>query len=551
MLSRELMTGVVNVEPTLVNKTGSWRYLTPVHQEISAPCHIVCPLGGEITQWVGLMGNDNEAEAYELITRKNALPAVTGRVCYHPCEGECNRGHLDATVSIRYLERALGDWGLRNYHPCCQVKENLPKVAVIGSGPAGLNCAYQLARDGFPVTIFEARPEPGGMLAWAIPSYRLPRDVLRAEIEFIKATGVEIKTSQTIGEYEYAELRKEFAAIFVATGAPKGVPLVLEGTGKKGVYDAVDFLARLAGGNAVQVGKSVIVIGGGNVAMDSARTALRLGATSVKVLYRRGRQEMPAHPEEVTDAEAEGVEIVFQYAPLSILGEDMVTGIKAVQTRASTGRQSEPELIPGSEVQLPAEAVIIAVGQKGDVAFIGRSGLLIDSGRGTINLCPGGDSKHPGLFAGGDVSRGPSTVAKALADGYDAAQAIGSYLTGRKIESQETHHQNLVVTYDRLNPAYFSRRLSYSLPGHKVPKKALFLNFAEVDAGLTPAEVIAEAGHCLSCGRCNQCSNCWGFCPDVAVEHGGDYKILLEYCKGCGICASECPRGVITMEASL
>ena len=538
--------GVVGPATTLINKTGTWRTMRPVYKNMLSPCRAACPAGNDIQGYIDRVKQGEFREGLELIKKTNPLPAVLGRVCYHPCEEKCNRGEFDEAIAIHNVERFLGDYGLVLPREKEVREKREEKIAIIGSGPAGLSCAYHLARMGYRVTIFEAQPVPGGMLAVGIPDYRLPKEVVKAEIEAIQALGVEIRTNTPIGP-EDDLLEQGYRVVFIAVGAHKSMKMGVMGEDKEGVFEALSFLREVNLGKHVSVGDKVAVIGGGNVAIDAARVATRQGAKQVSIIYRRSRAEMPASDEEVEAAEEEGISISYLAAPNSVLGDGRVTGLKCIRMKLGEPDESgraRPIPIKGSEFTVDVDTVISAIGQTPDLSFAGKK-LQTTSG-GTLVV----DEKtlatsEPGIFAGGDVVTGPAMVADAIGAGRRAASSIDRYVRGEELGVAE-EEEIPVASFEDLN-------LAYTIPASRakasrLPVSERVSGFAEIDSGFSQEVAMAEAERCLSCGVCNVCGNCWLFCPDTCIfSRNGGYEINYDYCKGCGVCANECPCNAIMM----
>ncbi len=564
----------VSQTSTLVNKTGSWKYIRPVYQDKVAPCCESCPVGIDIEGYLDLLREGQVEEASALLVRENPMPAVTGRVCHHPCETGCNRGHLDESVSIHAIERMLGDMVLET-QPQPAPRKSCASVGVVGSGPAGLACAYHVARLGYNVTVFEAASEPGGMLRLGIPEYRLPRAVLDKQIDWIRAHGVIIECGMRAGtDVPWWTLLSSFDAVFLSTGAQQSKALGVPGDALSGVESGLDFLRAVNGGARPTLGRRVVVVGGGNTAMDCARTALRLGAEAT-VLYRRTRAEMPAIAEEVDEAEREGVQFVFLAAPLRLLSANgRVSSIDCQRMRLgepdASGRRA-PVPIPNDRFTLPADTVLSAIGETPELDSLPpeiervAGGVLTDEYGGTTRAA---------VFAGGDLTEQPRTVADALGAGKRAAIGIDQYLrmiTGRHLDGpgtaelrygprgnlsitrwrqddpvSRTAPVNQVVAYEEINPRHFTRAPRQGDGRLSIPESRR--GFTEVNLGLTREAALEEARRCFNCGVCNKCDVCLTFCPDVAISHAdGGYAIALDYCKGCGVCAEECPRGALVM----
>jgi len=559
---------------TLGNKTGSWKYIRPVYQDRVAPCNEACPVGIDVEGYLNLLREERIEDACDLLARENPMPAVTGRVCHHPCEASCNRCSFDEGVAIHAIERQLGDLILDM--PARGAERGLGSaVGVVGSGPAGLACAYHVARLGYDVTVFEAADQAGGMLRAGIPEYRLPRAVLDRQVDWIRAHGVTIRCGVRVGkDIPWLSLLGSFDAVFIAPGAQESRALGVPGEGIPGVRSGLDFLRAVNGGARPDVGRRVVVVGGGNTAMDCARTALRLGAEAT-VLYRRTRAEMPALADEIDEAEREGVQFVLLAAPARLVSAN--GRLSAVDCQRmelgppdASGRRS-PIPIPGDRFTLPADTVLSAIGEVAHLDGLPAAIERLPSGIVTAGY---GETTRAAVFAGGDATPLPRTVANALGAGKRAAIGIDRYLrmvTGRGFAQPDTDALrygrcgnvsitrwrgddpvaraspvNDVVTVEQVNPRHFvhaprrgDRRLDAA------PSRG---SFAEVNLGLDRDAALEEVRRCFNCGVCNQCDLCLVFCPDVAIaRRNGHYDIALDYCKGCGICAAECPRGAITM----
>ncbi len=559
----------VSTEGTLASKTGTWRFLTPKYQNKIAPCSEACPAGEDVESVMVLAGEEDYPGAWDKIMEENPLPGVCGRVCFHPCEAACSRNALDEPVSINALERFIGDAAcVSGRKPDAPVQKRHERVAVIGSGPAGLSCAYHLARMGYGITLFEAEKKLGGVLRYGIPGYRLPRDVLDREIERIVSLGVEVMTEVRVGRDLAWEDLKKYAAVFAATGAWESLPLNIPGEEAAGVMSGLAFLKKVHSGEKADIGERVAVIGGGNTAMDAARTAVRLGA-KVWVVYRRTKEEMPAWAEEVADAGDENVTTLFLTSPVRIVTErGKVSAIECIgNILGDPGKDGRRVPLPlnGSNFSLKIDTVISAIGEVPDMSFL-PAGLQRDSR--FLSVDGTGSTALKGVFGGGDMTAQPRTVAFAIGSGKRAAMAIDAYLTGNdaadaldaarvgnkgalsmsRYRSRDGQAQDVIAPSD-LNLAYFKREKR--TPKGKLPLSGRCEDFAEVNLGLSREDALREAKRCFNCGVCNLCHNCLIYCPDLAVSARPDkqgYEINYDYCKGCCLCVEECPRGAISVE---
>ena len=566
--------------PITWNKTGTWRYLKPRYQDKLAPCRESCPAGEDIEGYVELIKEEKYIEAYRLIREENPFPSVCGRVCYHPCEDNCNRKDFDRSVSINYLERFVADFALQAGSKALLRVEKVPnnkkkrngKVAIIGSGPAGLTCAFYLAKMGYRVTIYEALSELGGILAIGIPSYRLPKEILKWEIDQILAMGIEVKANVRVGkDVELEAIHKDYDSVFLSTGVHKCKEIGVPGEELKSVYKGLEFLKMINSGEKKDLGETVTVIGGGNTAIDVARSSLRLGKR-VRILYRRTKAEMPANDEEISEAEREGALLDILSAPVKIIGDNgRVIGIECARMKLgepdSSGRRS-PIPVKGSNFIIEADSVITAIREEADLSYLTREVGVTD---GIISTDQNSATSIKGVFAGGDIIDQPHTVVHAIASGKRGAIAIDCYIRGGKISQkldkiklgrrgsvsmqgylfgvQDEEKFNTVANFEEINLDYFETSERGRMPS--LPVKERLKGFKEVQLGLSPEIASYNAERCFNCGTCTYCDNCYMFCPDISVlrkqgEKG--YAFDYDHCKGCGICAEECPRCAIIME---
>jgi heterodisulfide reductase subunit A-like polyferredoxin len=492
-------------------------------------CRAACPAGINVQGYVALVRQGKYKEALELIRRDNPLPIVCGRICFHPCETNCERGKLDEPVAVNAIKRFLTDW--EREHGKEEKVEPIPKkydekIAVIGSGPAGLVAAYELVKKGYPVTIFESQNEVGGMLKMGIPKYRLPKDLLELEVNHLKDAGIEIRTGITVGKDVTMEQLGEqgYKAILVAVGAQKSWKLGVEGEDLKGVLHAIDFLRDVNAGKKVELGSKVAVIGGGNVAIDAARSALRSGAEKVGVLYRRSREEMPAFSAEVEEAEREGVEFQFLVAPKRILGENgKVTALECIRMELGEPDESgrrRPIPVEGSEFTLNFDTVIPAIGEAPDVSFMPEGGKVTK--RKTLECDPLTlETSLPGVFACGDVVSGPATVVDAIAAGKRAAVSIDRYLRGQDLKAGREKEVKVV---EEVSKEGVEKRPRQAMP--RLPVEKRVGGFEEVETGFTEEMALREAERCLNCGGCSECLECEKACEAKAIVHDQKEEVM-------------------------
>jgi NADPH-dependent glutamate synthase beta subunit-like oxidoreductase len=527
----------LTVGSSLANKTGAWRTQRPEYVSLLPPCAQGCPAGEDPRGWLAAAEEADYERAWRLIMAVNPFPAVIGRVCYHPCQTACNRGQIDEPVGINAVERFIGDEGIRRGWTVPAGAPTGQRVLVVGAGPSGLAAAYHLARMGHHVVVRDANPQPGGMMRYGIPRYRLPRDVLDAEIDRILAMGVSLDRGRPVTDLRRDMADGGFAAAYVAVGAQLSRHAQIPVGDCARIVDALSVLHDVAQGEPVRLGRRVLVYGGGDTAMDAARTARRVGATDAVVVYRRTRERMPAHDIEVTQAQEEGVTLRW----LSTISE--VDGERVVIERMRLDDTGFPRPT-GEYEELAADSVILALGQQADLSLLAHL-PAITMRQGSVEVGADLMTGHPGVFAGGDIVVGEQTVTHAIGNGARAAAAIDAHLKGITYPS---HPQRTLATVDRINPWYYSDAPATVAPHLSAARRAG--TFDEVVGGLAEDTALFEARRCLSCGNCFECDNCYSVCPDNAIVKlgaGRGYAIDLDYCKGCGLCAAECPCGAIDM----
>ena len=550
-ITKDPKTGVVLHDTEKCNGCNAVVGKSGAEKQETSPCKIECPGHIDVQGYVSLAAKGKFREALELIKLANPFPSICGRVCHHPCESGCNRDQIDAPVAIRAVERFLADLDMKQgsrYMPEMKPKRK-EKVAVIGSGPAGLACAYYLAQEGYRATIFEKGPVLGGMLTAGIPSYRLPRKIVDSEIQLIRDMGVTMKTGVEVGrDKTVAQLREDgFKAFFIAVGAQESARLGIEGEDLGGIYGGLDYLRQLNLGNRMKLGPRVAVIGGGNAAMDAVRSARRLGSEKAFIIYRRGLEEMPSRPEEIKECRQEKIPIQILTQPVRFIGKNgRVQVIECVKMRLTDPDESgrrKPEPIPGSEFRIKVDAVITALGQESDWCCLTPECACKLTEWGTMNVDPLTlQSDDPDIFAGGDAARGPKSVIEAIADGKQAAISIGRYLRGQDLRLGREVQLRAITEpqkdkYDRAARAQMAA----------LDPKTRIKNFGEVQKGITKGAAIQEAKRCISCGTCCVQACPWGVMQfnhevtkavkcDLCVEKRGRNEIPACY----AICPTRC-----------
>jgi NADPH-dependent glutamate synthase beta subunit-like oxidoreductase len=533
--------------------TGNWRSIRPVYRDKLPPCNNACGTNEKIQGYLDLVKRGKYLDAYALIKEDMPFPSVTGRVCYHPCETACNRGQYDEAISIRAVERFLGDLGQALQRDVVKPgKPNGKKVAVVGSGPAGHSAAYQLARLGYKVTILEKSPKAGGLNRGGIPDWVLPQHVLDREIERLIELGIAIKTNTEVGkDVSWDSLKKEYDAVVLAVGLTEPNSVRAEGENKQGVIYGLPFLRDIGMGTSkVKLGARVAVIGGGNTAIDCAREALRQGAVEVTMITVEGNpKEMPCVPEDLHDMLEEGVELIHGKAVTAVLGNGKVEALQLHPAKFSGAINASPITI-NKEVaaeKFAVDNVIIAVGQHASLAWLPAE---FKTERGSIKIDRFGRLGDTNFFAAGDIvqlgSGQPLMVVNAVGDGKRVAFNLDKALRGEALEPRKIAI-DVIVDLNRMNMTYFPHfpRVKQDMLNPTSRKKTQ----DEVILAFTEEQAVEEAGRCFSCGTCNACDNCYLVCPEPCIARSdrsnGLYKILVDYCKGCRVCIEECPTGCL------
>ena len=538
MTERDDVTGLPNLL-TSTGRVAPVRSRRPIYLDMLPPCIAGCPAGENIQEWLRLIKAGQHEAAWRQLTADNPFPAIHGRVCYHPCETACNRKDLDAAVSIHSVERYLGDLALeRGWRFESPSRDSGRRVLIIGAGPSGLSAAYHLRRLGHEVEIHDAADAPGGMMRYGIPEYRLPRDVLDAEVARITDMGVVIRNNTPVTDLLATQVAGRFDAVFVAIGAHLSKRVDIPSADATRMVDAVSFLRDVAKGERPVIGRRVAVYGGGNTAMDAARVARRLGAEESVIVYRRTVEQMPAHTEERESAEQEGVRMNWLRTITEMGEEDLTVEIMELDEEGrahGTGRFEK----------LAADTVILAVGQEADTGFLHAiPGMIFD--RDVVRVDPETlMTDVPGIFAGGDMVPSERTVTVGVGHGKKAARCIDKWLN-LDVTPRDPKHP--LVHLDQMNLWYFGGH-TRRVQAEQAPETRVS-DFGEIVAGLSPKEAEFEARRCLSCGNCFECDGCYGACPEDAVIKlgpGNRYRFDYERCTGCATCYEQCPVHAIEM----
>lgn len=530
----------LDVGSSLANRTGSWRTLRPVYVNRLPPCNAKCPAGEKCRDWLFLAQSGDYEGAWKEIVEDNPFPAVMGRVCYHTCQTACNRGDLDEPVGINAVERFLGDHALRLGWKLPQPAEaNGKRILVVGAGPAGLSAAYHLRRMGYAVHVVESAETAGGMMRYGIPKYRLPREVLDAEIARIEALGVEFEFGREVSDLAAEMKAGGYAAAFIGAGASLAHRAYIPAGDAAHIMDAVSLLRSVESsspGEEPLLGRRVVVYGGGNTAIDVARTAKRLGSEPI-VVYRRTRERAPAHAFEIEEALEEGVSMKW----LSTISEAERGTIRIEKMKLDESGYPQPT---GEYETIEADSLVLALGQETNLSFLAAlPDLKVE--KGSVVVDERMMTSVPGIFAGGDVVPGDRNVTVAIGHGKRAAKAMDAWLRGEMPDEKAPADP---ATFEKLNTWYYADAPQKIRPQLDIVRRQT--TFEEVLEGLTEENALFEARRCMSCGNCFECDNCYGVCPDNAVVKlgpGRKFRFNYDYCKGCGICANECPCGAIEM----
>lgn len=520
-------------------RTGPVRVRRPVYTDLLPPCNHACPAGENIQAWLALAQEGRFREAWEVIVRDNPMPAVHGRVCYHPCESNCNREKLDGAVSIHAVERFLGDLALEHgWTPEITVPPTGKKILIIGAGPSGLSCAHHLALMGHTVEIREAGPLPGGMMHFGIPAYRLPRNILMGEIARIERLGVKIVLNHKVEDVQAEKEQGGFDAVFVAVGAHLGKKTEIPARDAGKILDAVSFLKDVELGEAPKLGRKVAIYGGGNTAMDAARVARRLGVEPL-IIYRRDRDHMPAHSFEADEAVEEGVKIHWLRTIKSIEETKFTVEVMTIDENGRPQPTGELE-------EIEADDLILALGQDTDTGFLKALPEIEFKSDGTVVVDPQMMTGASGIFAGGDMVPSERTVTIAVGHGKKAARNVDAWLAGVNYEKKAAAG---IAEFEKLHLWFYTEAMKR--PQGHLDLTSRRTTFGEVLKGFSVSEAAYEAKRCLSCGNCFECDGCYGACPEDAIIKlgpGNRYQYDYDRCTGCGMCFEQCPCHAIELQ---
>ncbi len=538
-MQRSLQDMSPPVDLTARHSVGARRTSHPVYVDLLPPCNNACPAGENVQAWLDAAQAGRWRQAWDILTADNPFPAIHGRVCYHPCEDHCNRGELDSSVSIHAVERFLGDMALAEGWVASRAPDTGKSVLVVGAGPSGLSAAWHLARLGHRVEIREAGPIAGGMLQFGIPAYRLPRDVLAREVARVEALGVTIVLNHRVEDLLEEQRQGGFDAVYIAIGAQVGRHIEIPARDAARIVDAMSLLRAASAGETPSLGRRVVIYGGGNTAMDAARTARRLGAEDAMIVYHRDAGHMAAHAFEAAEAQAEGITIKWLTSIKEMTGEDITVERMTIDEAG--------KIHPTGEIEtLKADSVVLALGQSTEVAFLRRvPGIAFDTG-GTVLVGEDMQTGHPGVFAGGDVTPAQRSVTNAVGLGKRAARHIDAWLFGRTWQHPERHRG---VSFADLHLPIYDDALKAAQPEVPVADRT---GFEEIVGGLDSRAAQHEAARCLSCGNCYECDNCYAACPEDAIVKlgpGNGYTVNLDQCTGCRACFEQCPCHAIDMVA--
>jgi NADPH-dependent glutamate synthase beta subunit-like oxidoreductase len=538
---------------TAAIRTGTWRAALARHVHAPSPCHAACPVHGDIAEWISQARAGDLHAAWQTLSRHNPFPAVTGRICHHPCESACNRAGLDEPLAICKLERTVGDAALeRGWSYAAAPAQRPERVAVVGGGPSGLSAAFQLRRRGYAVTLFESQAELGGLMRYGIPAYRLARPTLEGEIARILALGVDLRCGQALATaQDLADLRTDFDAVYLACGAGRQKRLPQLDYGRPWAIDGADYLARSSLGSPPAIGRRVLVVGGGSAALDAARSARRAGH-EVTILALEAEAAMPAQRDEVVEALEEGIALVDSAMLRGVTETADGLRLDCVRVRFEPGaRRGDFSVTPlaGSDFALAADAVVSSIGQNPELAPLAAT---CETDGPLLQIDAAGATSADGVWAGGDLASNSRFVSEAIAMGERAALAIDRRLRLRDEADAAVPAAapEPLVSLAAINLHYHPAQPRVA--AQRLAPAARLAHGGEVQLGLAIEEALAEAARCFSCGTCTHCDNCVTYCPDLAVRRAGDgYRVLGDYCKGCGLCVEECPTGSMKMEEEI